>query len=304
MERIVKTSFDRVYAFKIFLMVIREGSFASAALRLNTSPSNITKEIQKLESYLGLKLFHRTTRALSLTEAGKITCTKVKHVLDVMEEIEDDVSDEVTELSGLLRVSAPKTLGKLKVAVLLADFQAMHPKLHFDIKLSDRVINPVEENIDISIRTEYKLTDSSLFVKNLGMIKRVLCASPDYLKNASPVSNISSLSKHNCLTYMNGPAVFPWIFEKDEQRHHFHFDSTFQSNDQFTLVQACKKGLGIVNTPKYLVEDDLEKGELVEVLKSWHIPSQNIFVLTHFRPSKSKKIKAIVDYLEENIHPK
>ena len=304
MEIIEKTTFDRIYAYKIALTVINEGTFAAAARRLGTTPSNITKEIQKLEKHLEAPLFHRTTRKLSLTEKGKVAINKAKHILDLMSELENEFKSEDESFSGAIRVTAPKTLGKVKIGKLLTQFQKLHPELEVDLRLSDRILDPISSGIDISIRTAFHLEDSNLYVKNVGPTPRVICASKEYIKENRRPLTISSLLKHNCLNYMRGAGTLPWTFNRKEESHTLNVRGSFRSNNMVTLLDACKNGLGIINVPKYLVEEELKNNRLEVLLKSWELPAHNIYILTTIKPSRSKKIQAIVDYISEHIRDK
>jgi DNA-binding transcriptional LysR family regulator len=301
MERIEKTTFDRIYALKIALTVVNEGTFAAAAKRLGTTPSNITKEIQKLENHLGSALFHRTTRKLSLSEKGKVFINKSKHILDLVCELEDEFKCEDSTFSGALRITAPKTLGKMKIGKILTNFQKLHPELEIDLRLSDRILDPISSGIDISIRTAFQLNDSSLYVKNIGLSQRVICASKKYLEENKRPTTINALTNHNCLNYMRGAGTMPWIFNKKDITETLNVHGSFRSNNMLTLVDACKNGLGIINVPKYLIEDEIKSGELEVLLKSWSIPAHNIFILTTVKPSQSEKIKTLIDYIANDL---
>lgn len=301
METIQKTTFDRIYAFQLAMVVLKEGSFVAAARRLNITPSNITKEIQKLEEYLGAKIFKRTTRSLSLTQEGKIALDRARNILNDLHELEDHVLGSVDTFQGSLRVTAPTTLGQFLLAKYFAQYQMDHPYLELDLRFTDRILDPVEQDIDLSIRTAFQLKDSSLYVKNLGSLERVVVASSEYLSHFKEPRTPENLDKHNCLLYMRGDSPFIWSFTKRNKKLDIRVQGTFRSNNLTSLVQACEMGVGLLNIPRYLVEDKIQSGELKIIFKSWKLPAHNIFLLSSRKPSESRRLNTLITFLEESL---
>ncbi len=299
METIRKTSFDRIYALQIINTVIKEGSFASAAKRLGTSPSNITKEVQKLENYLEVKIFKRSTRSLAVTQEGKIAIERSRKILSDLAELEDEVSGSIGQIRGHLRVTAPTTLGQSLIAEIIAEYQKQQPYLDIDLRLTDRILDPIEQDIDLSIRTAFQLKDSSLFVKKLRKLDRVIVASPAYLSHYKAPKNLDDLSNHNCLLYMRGDSPFIWSFTRGTKKRNVHIQGTYKSNNLFSLIKACEAGVGILNIPRYLVEQQINDGSLKVILKQWKLDAHNVFLLTTRRPSQSKRLNSLLEFLQE-----
>jgi DNA-binding transcriptional LysR family regulator len=303
MEIIKKTTFDRIYAFQLATIVLKEGSFVAAARRLNITPSNITKEIQKLEEYLGAKIFKRTTRSLSLTQEGKIALERARAILNDLHELEDHIHGAVDTFQGSLRITAPNSLGQSVLAKYFAQYQLDHPYMDLDLRYTDRILDPVEQDIDLSIRTAFSLKDSNLYVKNLGQLERVVVASHDYLSHFKEPRNPENLHKHNCLLHMRGDSPFIWSFSKGRKELNIHVQGTFKSNNLMSLVKACEMGVGILNIPRYVVEDKIQDGTLKVLFKSWKLPAHNIFLLSSRKPSESKRLNTMIEFLTESLRP-
>ncbi|MFG1481379.1 LysR family transcriptional regulator [Halobacteriovorax sp. HFRX-2_2] len=301
MEIIEKTTFDRLYALQVATVVAREGTFAKAAKVLGTSASNITKEIQKLESYLGVILFKRTTRSFVLTEEGHLTLERSKNLLEELNNLEEQLHGVVDSVKGVIRITAPTTIGQSFLAPIFAEFQLHYPYVEIDLILTDRVLDPVEHNIDLSIRTAFQLKDSSLYMKRVTQIDRVICASPRYIDHFKRPTNLESLSKHNCLLYLRGDSPFIWSFKKGQKISHIQVQGSYKSNNLMSLIKACELGVGILNVPRYLVDEQIQSGELVELFKSWELPSHSLFFLTSRRPSSSKKLEVLEEFLSERL---
>lgn len=303
METIKKTTFDRFYAYHIVMTVLREGSFVAASKRLNTTASNITKEIKKLEKHLGVILFNRTTRSISLTEEGTLAIEKFKNILQLNFELEEELKGNKFVSKGTIKITAPTTLGQVLVSKLIAEFQMENPYIEVDLVLSDNVLDPIEHGIDLSIRSAYNLIDSSFYAQNIGTLDRVICASPKYIEHFKRPTKILDLENHNCLLHMRGSSPYKWTLKKFNKEQIINIQGSYKSNNLMTLVDACEKGIGILNCPRYLVEKKLESGKLIELFKTWKLPSHNIFLITTMRPTQSKRLNKLVAFLNEKLIP-
>lgn len=301
METITKTTFDRFYSFHIVITVIREGSFVGASKRLNTTASNITKEIKKLEKHLGVKLFHRTTRSISLTEEGTIALEKFKNILQLNFELEEELKGNKFVSKGSLKVTAPTTMGQVLISKLMSRFQMENPYIEIDLVFSDNVLDPIEHGIDLSIRSAYDLIDSSFYAQNIGQLDRVICASPRYIEHFKRPTRITDLENHNCLLHMRGASPYIWTLKKNNKIQQIKIQGSYKSNNLLSLVDACEEGIGILNCPKYLVEKDLKNGKLIQLFKSWKLPTHNLFLITTMKPTQSKRLNKLCDYLKENL---
>lgn len=301
METIKKTSFDRIFAFQIAATIAREGSFVGASKRLGITPSNITKEIKKLEDYLGVKIFRRTTRSISLTEEGSLALDKSKKIINILSELEDDLQDNIEHTRGTIKITAPTTLGQQLLSKIIARFQVENPYIEIDMVLSDNILDPVEHGIDLSIRSAFELDDSTQYARKIGEIDRVLCASPEYIKHFKRPMNVTDLQKHNCLMHMRGASPFYWTLTKSKKVHYVKIKGSYKSNRLTTLVDACKEGVGILNCPLYLVQRELDNGSLIQVLKTWKLSSHQLFLITTTRPTESKRLLKLIEYITANL---
>lgn len=301
METIKKTTFDRIYALSLAQLVANKGSFRAVAKQLDTSPSNISKEIAKLEQYLDVKIFTRTTRSLSITEEGLILLDKAKLLLNTLDDLEDEIKGNKMMAKGPLRITAPNSLGQGLISKVIAKFQKLNPYVEIDIIFTDRILDPIENRIDLSIRTGFNLPDSNFYAREIGTLKRVICASPKYIENFKRPKNIESLSNHNCLLYMRGASPFHWTFRKKDIFHDISVQGSFRSNNLYNLIDACLEGIGLLNIPYYLVKNDIEEERLIPILKSWSLPEHSVFLITTQKPTHSRRIESLVNFLEENL---
>ncbi len=302
MEIIEKTTFDRLYALQVAMIVSREKSFSRAALLLNISPSNVTKEIGKLEASLGVKIFNRTTRSIALTEEGRVALSKSRVILDEFNDLKEQMRGESHDLKGQLRVTAPSTLGQNFLAPLFAQFQIENPYIELDLIFTDTILDPVAHNIDLCIRTAFKLPDSPLYAKEVTELDRVICASKEYIKRFNKPLTIDALEKHNCLVYLRGDTPFVWTMNKKGQTRNISVTGSFKSNNLKTLVSACEKGIGILNTPRYLVDEHIKKGDLEVLFKSWSLPGHRLFLLSPRRPSSLRKLLVLEEFLTSRLN--
>ncbi len=301
MEIIKKTSFDRIYALQLAIMVAKKGSFIATAKYMGIPASNVTKEIKKLEEYYATPIFIRTTRSLSLTDEGKMILLKGQKLLTGFFDLEEEIKGKKIEARGALRVTAPTTLGQFFLAPVFAAFQKENPYIDLDIRLTDRILDPIEQNIDLSIRTAFSLKDSSLYVKQLKPLKRVIVASEEYINKFSKPKSPTDLFKHNCLLYMRGESPFIWTFKRGKKDLDINVNGTYRTNNLISLITACESSLGLLNIPEYLVQEQINSGKLVVVMKGWKLPEHNIYLLTGNKPSESQKLKRLVDFLVSSI---
>ncbi len=296
-----QVNFDRFNSLKIFLKIAHEASFTRAAERLGISKSQVTKEIRKLEEHLGAPLFYRTTRSVSLTETGKMFQEKARNILNLFEEAEEEIKNQKQTARGHLRITAPAILGQRVLAGLLAEFQIANPYVDLELVLTDRVIDIVEDGFDLSIRTSATLKDSNLYQHRLGNISRVVCASPKYLKKFGTPKKIEDLHNHNCVLFIRGNLWNEWHFQKGGTNKKVVVDGNYRTNNIIAQIEATKAGMGISNLPAYLVEEEIKKGKLVPLFKSWTLPGLDMYVLYHQKRSSSRKLDVLLSHLEENL---
>lgn len=248
-----------------FVQVVEEGGFSAAARRLGTSKAYISQKISQLEGRLGVRLLQRTTRKLSLTEAGQIYHRYAKEIARQLNEAEERVRDFHQSPKGRIRVSmVDGGLGEWYLAPVLARFATLHPGIEFDLDLSSRIVDLVEEGFDFAIRVG-NLPDSSLIVRKLTSFRFGLYASPTYLEREGVLSSPEQLRRHNCLT----GATQRWVFSKGGHSMEIKPQGNWHSKSGQVLITAAAQGLGIARAASFYAERALADGEVVEILSDW-----------------------------------
>jgi DNA-binding transcriptional LysR family regulator len=295
---------DRLAALEAFVKVAETRSFSEAARRLRTSKSVISRQIAGLETELGARLFHRTTRSMTLTEAGRRYFDRAARILADLEEAKLSVSQLQAAPRGKLRVNAPMSFGFLHLASALGDFISRYPEVEIDVTLNDRFVDLVEEGFDVAVRIG-SLQDSSLVARKLAPIRRAICASPDYLKVRGVPASPEHLKAHDCLCNSNLPAGREWRFVTvDGKPVIVEVKGPLTANNGDALKVAALKGLGFAYLPTFIVGSDLQAGALVTVLDKF-IP-QDLTLNAVYPHSRhlSPKVRTFIDFLAERFGPR
>jgi len=285
----------------VFVQVVESGSFTAASDRLGLSRSVVSKYITRLEDRLGVRLMNRTTRRLSLTEAGQTFFTGSQRGLQEIETAETEVSRLQETPRGKLRLNAPMSFGILHIAPALPDFLRRYPDLSVDMSLDDRQVDLVEEGFDLAIRIA-ELPDSSLVARRLGPCRHVVCASPNYLELYGSPRTPDDLRKHNAITYRYQASPGEWRLLSSEK----HFVSipvtgSIQMNNSLAIREAVLCGAGITLIPTFLVGDDLKAGRLYEVLPEYRAQEISIYAVYPERRHLSPKVRAFVEFMKERL---
>lgn len=291
---------DRLASMAVFAKVAELGSFSAAAGALGLSKSAVSKHVTALEERLGVRLVNRTTRRLALTEVGlsyRETCARI---VQEVEEAELEAGRHGSEPRGRLRVTAPMTFGILHLAPLLPEFLARHPRLEIDLALDDRVVDLLEEGIDVALRIG-TLRDSSLIARRLATARSLCAASPAYLAQAGTPGHPADLAAHNALryTYRRGPEA--WELERDGERHVVRLRGNLAANNGDALRAAALAGLGVVVLPDFIIADDVAAGRLVPLLTDWRTPEFPIQAVWPPQRHPAPKLRAFVDFLADQL---
>ena len=283
-----------------FAAAARNGSFAKAARELSQTPSTIAKSIGRLESQLGVKLFHRTTRQVSLTADGQQLFSQCQRILDEVELLRSAAAGARGEPSGLLRIEAPLTYGKRVVLPVLAKLLERHPRLRIDARLSDQVSDVIREGLDAAIRTG-ALGDSRLVARQIGQQSLVVCASPAYLERHGTPRIPADLGQHQCLLFRmpSSGRDRPWQFRTDGDIVEVQPDSRLRLGDGEALVDAAIAGLGIAQVPDYMAADAHGAGRVVEVLREFRAPPIPISVVYPTSRMLPPRVRVLIDALSE-----
>jgi DNA-binding transcriptional LysR family regulator len=295
---------DRLSALEAFVKVAETQSFSEAAARLGASKSALSRQISGLEAELGARLFHRTTRSLTLTEAGRGYLEKVSQILADLAQADESVTALQTAPRGRLKVNAPLSFGFLHLAPALPDFMARCPELEIDVSMNDRFVDLVEEGFDVAVRIG-ALQDSSLIVRRLAPIRRVICASPAYLAAHGAPAHPQDLAKHQCLINTNLAPGREWRFAgPDGKPIVAHVGGRISMNSGDALRVAALGGLGLTELPTFIVGRDLQSGTLVSVLGDFTPQTMALHAVYPHARHLSPKVRVFIDFLAERFGPR
>jgi DNA-binding transcriptional LysR family regulator len=289
---------DMLAAMKVFSSVVETGGLSAAGRALGLAPSSVSRRIAELEDMLGVRLLQRTTRKLSLTEAGESYFERARDIVQAVEEANLAVTEERAGPSGVLRVTVPATVARLHVAPAMAAFQSRYPAVRVVMSVTDRVVDIVGEGFDVAIRIG-KLEDSSLIARKVGEARRLVCASPAYLERAGRPKHPEELSRHDCLTFRSQPGSNLWRFRRGEERIDVRASGPLFADHGETLAAAACAGLGLVLLPEWLVGLEIKAGRLVPVVTSYAADPAKTPLYAVYAPGPyiAPKIRAFVDVL-------
>ncbi|CTQ62590.1 D-malate degradation protein R [Roseibium album] len=294
-----KANMDKLSALSGFVQSVNLGSFSAAAKHLGVSQPAISQQIRGLEDQLGTRLLNRTTRQLRLTEAGERYYVYARDILDRLVEADRAVQSDETQMSGPLSIGLPLGFAESVLADFLIRFKKEHPCLLLDVSLSDQFVDIIQERLDVAIRMG-EIKDERLIVRRLGVARRCLVASPDYLeRNGQPV-HPAELKDHDYLLYKNistGDHV-PFISTLGEKLS-IKINPTMIVNNSSTLRQAALAGLGITIANRWMIEPYLKTGELKLVLPEWQYPPHPIHAVYPSNRFIPFKVRRFVDRLQD-----
>jgi len=286
-----------------FSRVAETGSFSEAARRLRSSKSVVSRQIAALESELGVRLLHRSTRALTLTEAGRSYFDQIVRILADIDEANLSVSHLQAAPRGRLRVNAPMSFGIRHLAPAIPDFLARCPEVEIDMTLNDRFVDLVDEGFDMAVRIG-QLIDSSLVARRLAPLRRVVCASPAYLAARGIPTTPDEITGHECLCYSNMSAGNEWKFVGPDGRPWpVEVKGRLRINNGDALRIAALGGLGLACLPTFIVGEDLRAGTLVPVLTEAIQQEGGVFAVYPHARLLSPKVRVFIDFLAERFGP-
>lgn len=287
---------DTIDGMRTFAAVVAEGSFSRAAARLDMSPQLASKYVGRLEARLGVRLLNRSTRQLSLTEAGRAYYERVREVLADIDDMENAAGDMTARARGTLRVNAPMSFGQMHLTRAIAEYQDTQPEVEVDLTLNDRVVDIVSEGFDLAIRIG-QLAESSLVARRLAPVRLVVCGSPDYFRRRGVPQDPEQLAEHDCLRYAYAADYDRWRFQRDGRTHAVRIRGTFSANNGDALRVAALAGKGIILQPTFIVGDDLRAGRLRTVLDEYRSTDLNVHAVYAHRQYLSAKVRTFVDFL-------
>ncbi len=279
-----------------FVAVAELESFTLASKRLNISTAQVSRQISALEKRLSTKLFYRTTRRVSLTQAGQIYYQHCRPLLDGLEEAERTLTNMQLVPTGTLRLTAPVTYGEKNIAPLVHDFLKQHPELEVQFHLTNQKVDLIAEGYDLAIRLG-QLDDSSMMAKRLSSRTLYVCASPEYLATHGQPHSLSELEEHNCL---KGTLDY-WRFKDSGYTRTVRIAGNIYCNSGWALLDAALKGLGLVQLPDYYVQPALESGQLVSVLTHYQTDNDGIWGIYPHNRHLSPKVRMFLDFLSNHL---
>lgn len=290
---------DQLQAIRVFRHAVERGSFAEAARQTGLSPAAVSKNIRELEAHLGARLLHRTTRRMSLTEAGRLYFEQITEVLDGLAEADRSLGPLQHSPSGLLRVSAPLAFTLTRLSEAIVGFLERHPDLTLDLRLEDRRVDLVKEGIDVAIRGSDRLEDSSLIARKLMTLPHVICGSPHYFDRAGRPSAPEDLRSHNCVLFTPTGHVQEWSFARDGRTVLVPVSGRYRVTTSLAVRDALLAGFGLNLIPRIYVEKDLAEGRLETVLAEWSFIETSIYAIYPSRQYILPKVRSFVEFLVE-----
>ncbi|MBG9992322.1 MULTISPECIES: LysR family transcriptional regulator [unclassified Pseudoalteromonas] len=285
---------DKLTTMKTFLAVVQEGSFSKAADKLDISPQLVSKYISALEDNLRTRLLHRTTRKVSVTEAGNQYYQRCQQVVIDIEDMENSLNNLSENVSGVLSISAPMSFGTKHLAGLLVDFQKQYPNLKLDLRLTDQYVDIVEQGIDIALRIGV-LKNSTLIAKKIAPIRLAVFASPDYLKRHGTPQTLLDLQSHNYLRYSHSEPT-KRLFGVNELKSELKLESNFVANNGDLLLNTAIAGGGIAMQPTFIAGEALAQGKVVRILNDYEPDPMGLYMVYANRQFLPSKVRAFVDF--------
>ncbi len=279
-----------------FVEVVKENSFTLASDKKGLSRAQMSKSVMQLEEHLNTQLLNRTTRKISLTETGKIYYERCRDILQEIEEIEAITSAQTGIPHGRLTLCAPTSFSIQHLNEAIADYLKQYPQVQISLSLSDRFIDVVDEGFDLVIRIA-ELEDSSLIARKIAPCKRVLCASPDYLRKNGTPTVPQDLSLHQCLQYSNDLKPDTWILKGPNGIEQIKVNGPLCVDNGDILKNAALCGLGIISLPTFIVGNELYKNTLQQVLVEYVLPEISIYALFPSRRYLSAKVRTFIDFI-------
>ena len=293
---------DRLKCMQVFAKVVETGGFTAAAQALDVSRPMASKYVQRLEDELGVRLLNRTTRRVSLTQAGRGFYLKCQNIFADIDHAMAEASNLQITPRGNLRINAPISFGRDHLMSAIASFQNTYPEISVDLTLNDRLVDIVDEGFDLAIRIG-RLRDSSLIARHLAPCQLIACAAPSYIEQHGTPQQPSDLAAHNCLIYTYSQESGQWTFEKDGKKEKIAVSGDFRANFGEAVVAAAIAGRGIVVDPSFIVGPFIRSGKLVPILTNWSTFPLGIYAVYPQARLLPLKVRVFIDFLADQFGP-
>ncbi|QWG12785.1 LysR family transcriptional regulator [Bradyrhizobium sediminis] len=289
---------DRIDAMQAFVAVADLRGFAPAARRLGLSPSGVTRLIAALEDRLGARLLQRTTRSVTLTDVGARYLERARRILGDVEEAESAVEGELTRPGGRLVVSAPVGFGRLHVSPVMSAYLLRYPEVSGELRLSDRIVNLVEDGVDLAVRIGH-LADSSLVARHVGEMRRIVVASPGYLRARGEPTTPAAIASHDTVQFGGTGASPDWRFVEQGEEIRVACTPRFTTNSADAAIQHAEQGGGLTRVLAYQAAESLRAGRLKIVLAEFEQPLLPIHIVYPTSRLLSAKVRSFIDTVTE-----
>ncbi len=286
---------DRFHEVEVFVAVAEAGSFAKAGARLRLSPPAVTRAVSALEERLGARVFNRTTRSVTITDVGRRFLESGQRVLLDLDTAEKEAIGETATPQGHLTITASVTFGRSALAPVVCGFLSRYPRVTASVLLLDRVVNLVEEGVDVAVRIGH-LPDSGLIAKRIGAVRRVLVASPDYIARRGVPASPAELRLHSVIAFTGLMPNREWRFLNGQKQGSVSLGPIFEINDAASAIQAVEEGHGVTVALSYMVSDQVHRGKLVPILDAFALPPQPVHLVYPQARLVAPKVRAFIDF--------
>lgn len=293
---------DRLFSMEVFVKAVESGSFSAAAEALLLSSQLVGKHVKILEQQLGVQLLNRTTRRQHLTDIGSVFYERAKIILAEVAAAENLAAEVRATPIGKLRISAPVTFGVNALAAKLSEYMAIHPQVSVELSVTNRKVDVIEEGFDAVFRVG-ELTDSGLIARVLAPYQLILCAAPGYLKKHPPISHPNDLQQHECLGFTHTELRTNWTFLGPDGRISVPISSRLSVDSGEALLVAVLLGQGVLLQPSELVQDEIDKGNLVQLLPDYPVPTRPMHLLYAPDRRMTPKLRSFINFVMEQFGP-
>jgi DNA-binding transcriptional LysR family regulator len=293
---------DKARVISLFIGVVRAKSFSQAAVDAGLTPQAVSKAVRQLEDHLGVRLFHRTTRSLSLTDEGARLFELANPGLRLLDEALDQIQNSRLEVDGLIRVAAPMSIGISIIVPLLREFQERYPGAHFDMQLDDHFTDLVESKIDVGFRAGSP-PERNLISRRLGEISLLTCAAPSYLERHGTPKKVADLANHRCTGFRqpNTGRLLPWELHVDGATVYLDAPAVASFNTVEGELMAVLSGVGIGQIPVFMIERELAGGALVPLMTSTITENNGVFMYYQQRTQMPMRVRHFIDFISERV---
>ncbi|MBJ7313476.1 LysR family transcriptional regulator [Rugamonas sp. CCM 8940] len=291
---------DSIQSLRLFTRVVELGSFSAAAREENTGQPTISKVIAALERKLGVRLLERTTTSLTLTDEGARFYERSKRVIEEYADAVADVRGQTQRLAGTLLVNAPVGLGELRLNALLLEFLATYPEIEIELVLNDRVIDLIEEGVDVAIRLGDELPPH-VVARHIASSPRVLVATPEYIKRSQKVRRPEDLAQHEYIRYAGIASGSMMEFSNAAEKIVVATTGRYRVNSSLALRQCFLAGIGLGTAPAWLVQDLIDTGALVQLLPKWQMASQAVHLVYPSRKYQPLRTRTLLQFLAGRV---